>query len=62
MKKKRRGQVRKEISKEDMLYSLKLCGKKDRRYIFALILCKIYKQFCRGRLYVLLSKHTYVLL
>ena len=32
MKKKRRGHVKKEISKEDMLYSLKLCGKKDKRY------------------------------
>ena len=36
MKKKRRGQVKKEISKEDMLYSLKLCGKKDRRYMLTL--------------------------
>lgn len=31
MKRRRRGQVKKDISKEDMLYSIKLCGKKDKR-------------------------------
>ena len=35
MKRKRKGQFRKEVSKEDLLYSLKLCGgKKDKRYVF----------------------------
>merc|ERR1712141_902627 len=33
MKRKRKGQFRKEVSKEDLLYSLKLCGgKKDKRF------------------------------
>ena len=31
MKRKRRGQSIKKVSKEDMLYSLKLCGKKEKR-------------------------------